>query len=522
MGRLSRRRDDWEWMKFYPDAWLTDVGIAVSSLAAQGLWCRLWNLMWKSGVRGALPGDLVSVSRLSGHAESRVIPLLQELEQNKVFERGKSVSPSLPENAIVNRRMWREYAIESESGRTDKKGWVRHYPDAWCAHVELALSSLEAQGLWSRLYALLWKSQMRGVLAGDLDSVANLSGRPVDEISPLLAELKARGIFEWGRDVSNVLPEDAIVLRWMWMQFKKVKSRVEAGRLGGLSGRGKSKVRMNQQRDNNGRFNKHRKHTASKLPQASPQASPQTSPQARKANRKQNEGSAHSIDAAQVIEDTMGCASAPQANRKQNIEACERDGVASPSRARVLSDLKIKDKPPISPPLKQTREALTEAVAVGSVMADLKVDWGTLVSPEPVDGGIGDSNIVDFPLKCLGAGRTGVSEGVGTTPLPEMGVRGDFEGPRDAGWWGATADRVARLVDRCCRIAGDRRSQWNWRLLAMALLETEDGAYAAIGVICEVEERLERREPGDERPRCPGAMLNKRLRAACARLGVKV
>lgn len=121
-ARISRRQDDFEWFPFEPGDWLTDNGLAMSSLAAQGLWINLLCRMWRSNIRGVLTGDVTALSALVGRSEAEVRPLLEELAKNKVFSRGREVGDGLPEDAIVNRRMYREWSIRRKRAEAGRKG----------------------------------------------------------------------------------------------------------------------------------------------------------------------------------------------------------------------------------------------------------------------------------------------------------------------------------------------------------------------------------------------------------------
>lgn len=121
----------WFW-----DAWMADPGLMRTSFAAQGLWINMLAHAWFQDPRGVLPGDLLELARVMGCKNNTVKafaadiePLIVELEANSVFSRGKAVNDSLPENAIVNRRMWREW--QEEMGRVEQArnaaniGWMK-------------------------------------------------------------------------------------------------------------------------------------------------------------------------------------------------------------------------------------------------------------------------------------------------------------------------------------------------------------------------------------------------------------
>lgn len=135
MGRkgdsAARKGLYWFW-----DAWMADPGLMRTSFAAQGLWINMLAHAWFQEPRGVLPGDLLELARVMGCKNNTVMafakdiePLIVELEANGVFSRGKEMNDSLPENAVVNRRMWREW--QEEMGRVEQArnaaniGWMK-------------------------------------------------------------------------------------------------------------------------------------------------------------------------------------------------------------------------------------------------------------------------------------------------------------------------------------------------------------------------------------------------------------
>jgi len=102
------------------------------SLAAQGLWMNMLCEMHVLSPRGVAPGNLPGIASMLGfqpemHEQWIRIhtQLIAELEQHKVFSRGKepdlkAMWPALPDDAIVNRRMfkkWSDQQAASERGR---------------------------------------------------------------------------------------------------------------------------------------------------------------------------------------------------------------------------------------------------------------------------------------------------------------------------------------------------------------------------------------------------------------------
>lgn len=60
MARLSRKHDALPWMKWYPDDWRSDNGIAMCSAEARGVWMEILMCMWTSNIRGVMVGDPVA------------------------------------------------------------------------------------------------------------------------------------------------------------------------------------------------------------------------------------------------------------------------------------------------------------------------------------------------------------------------------------------------------------------------------------------------------------------------------
>ena len=109
----SRRVDGRPAFQFYPDDWLSEAELKMSSLAAQGLWIDLLCRMFKSPQRGTLKtanGEQISnkqLAKLLGEDEQTINKLLLELETNGVFSR-------LDDETIYNRRMLSIFEHEAE------------------------------------------------------------------------------------------------------------------------------------------------------------------------------------------------------------------------------------------------------------------------------------------------------------------------------------------------------------------------------------------------------------------------
>jgi len=82
--------------------------------------------------------------------------------------------------------------------------WDKWFWNDWDNDPNLRLCSLAAQGLWMRILCVMAKSEPKGYLkvsglpcsVGDL---AQLVGRPLDEVSELFAELESRKVFSRDR-----------------------------------------------------------------------------------------------------------------------------------------------------------------------------------------------------------------------------------------------------------------------------------------------------------------------------------
>lgn len=108
---VSRRHDERPSFPWYPKDWISDNGLTMCSYAAKGLWMDMLCRMWFSRIRGVLPGQVERLTRLFCSNASELTPLIEELEANHVFTRGKHVDQRLEPQAIVNRRMYKEWRI---------------------------------------------------------------------------------------------------------------------------------------------------------------------------------------------------------------------------------------------------------------------------------------------------------------------------------------------------------------------------------------------------------------------------
>lgn len=107
------------WFKFYPDRLLSDESLSACSLAAQGLWTRMFCLMAKSHSYGSLlvgkaPATDEQIARMVGRPLGEVKPLLDELKRSGVA--------SLRDEAICCRFMRKEGDIRRKRSKAGKLG----------------------------------------------------------------------------------------------------------------------------------------------------------------------------------------------------------------------------------------------------------------------------------------------------------------------------------------------------------------------------------------------------------------
>lgn len=94
--------------------------------------------------------------------------------------------------------------------------WSKFYWSDWSDDKALKLCSLAAQGLWMRLLCIAAEAEPMGHVAVNgkpltPPEMAEIVGKPLTEIEPLLAELKARGVCAVfrGRIISKRMVKDA-------------------------------------------------------------------------------------------------------------------------------------------------------------------------------------------------------------------------------------------------------------------------------------------------------------------------
>lgn len=134
------------------------------------------------------------------------------------------------------------------STKQDQYHWDRFAYDAWSSDNGLRRCSFAAKGLWMDMLAIMWNEPLRGSMPGSPSAVAALVRAEVDEIKPLLHELKKAGVFSVAKDVAAHWPEvpaGYIVNRRMFRTHRTLRARAAAGRAGGLaSGAARSKEQV--------------------------------------------------------------------------------------------------------------------------------------------------------------------------------------------------------------------------------------------------------------------------------------
>jgi hypothetical protein len=108
---------------YRPKDWMTDSGISSSSLAAQGLWINMLNLIILSGKGQLIDSqgrkiELKELAKILKHKEEDLKPLIGELESNGVFSR-------LDNGIIYNRRLYKEWKISEERRAAVNIRWAK-------------------------------------------------------------------------------------------------------------------------------------------------------------------------------------------------------------------------------------------------------------------------------------------------------------------------------------------------------------------------------------------------------------
>ncbi|TGY87342.1 hypothetical protein E5163_14840 [Marinicauda algicola] len=117
--------------------------------------------------------------------------------------------------------------------------WMKFYPGDWRADPKLRMCSLQARGLWIEMLALMHEASPYGHLLVNgrrpTDAqLAVLAGAPSDQITDLLGELEAAGVFSRTR-------EGVIYSRRMTRDEKKSATARKNGQKGGNPSVGRKK-----------------------------------------------------------------------------------------------------------------------------------------------------------------------------------------------------------------------------------------------------------------------------------------
>lgn len=114
------REDKNPWVKWFWADYLSDTGLAASSLAAQGLWMRMLSIMAKSKITGfMLDGESKmeskTLAKLVGEETPKVNALLAELKAHNVYSQDI-------DGIIFNRRMARDGQLSEIRARAGRRG----------------------------------------------------------------------------------------------------------------------------------------------------------------------------------------------------------------------------------------------------------------------------------------------------------------------------------------------------------------------------------------------------------------
>jgi hypothetical protein len=116
----STKQDQRPAFQFYPDDWVSETGLRLSSLESKGLWIELICIMFRAEKRGLLQlnGSKISSKQLAkmlGEDEEKIISCLKELKDNEVLE-------TLDDGTIYCRRMYREWSLKQKRKEAGSKG----------------------------------------------------------------------------------------------------------------------------------------------------------------------------------------------------------------------------------------------------------------------------------------------------------------------------------------------------------------------------------------------------------------
>jgi hypothetical protein len=112
------------WLKFWVEAWRSDLGLRLCSAAARGVWIEMLCVMHHCDPYGvlvdqhgkAMPPSALAI--LIGIAPEVVTGSLAELESHRVFSRDD-------QGRIVSRRMQRDYHLREVRAAAGSKGGRR-------------------------------------------------------------------------------------------------------------------------------------------------------------------------------------------------------------------------------------------------------------------------------------------------------------------------------------------------------------------------------------------------------------
>jgi uncharacterized protein YdaU (DUF1376 family) len=116
----SGREDQKPWDKWYWQDYLSDTGLQLCSLAAQGLWMQMLCAMARAKNKGYLLDgekqmESKTLAKLARSTVEEIEPLVQELRDHQVFS-------ETDDGVIFNRRMVREADLSEKRSKAGAKG----------------------------------------------------------------------------------------------------------------------------------------------------------------------------------------------------------------------------------------------------------------------------------------------------------------------------------------------------------------------------------------------------------------
>jgi len=108
----STKQDNRPSMQWYPDDWWAEVSLKLCSMAAQGLWFNMLNIMFMANPRGKLIANgkqlhSKEIARILGQDVNDVEEWLKELADNNLYSIDES-------GCIYSRRMYRDWREKKE------------------------------------------------------------------------------------------------------------------------------------------------------------------------------------------------------------------------------------------------------------------------------------------------------------------------------------------------------------------------------------------------------------------------